>query len=216
LVYGARVLDGARAVGRSARVVLPLALALAVLETAAAPAASVPRRTVSLKGELVTFPALALDPADHLELPINLIISAEEKTLLATLLHRGWNLHARAQLGEQQVKVPAHEYRLEGRAPALELEHSAGRIDERLRALIWLHPEKGSPAKGRLPVWVVSVSKEAGVRPLAPPSKPAKAEPEALSRTLADLSYGLAQTRTVGEPASRLPHVTWVELAEPP
>lgn len=209
-----------RPVMSRSRAILPAALLIA-LPCAIEPASAAPeakaratRQTVSLKGDPITFSPTVIDEAEHVELPVNLIISADEKTLLATLLHRGWSLHR--PLGDHSHSVPEHELRLDGRPPALDLEHAGTQIDERLRLVLWRYPDKPGPKPVRLPVWIASASRVAGVRPLSPPATPPKAVPEVVDRVIADLSFGLAQTRTVSEPGTAHSRLRWVELAEPP
>jgi peptidoglycan/xylan/chitin deacetylase (PgdA/CDA1 family) len=137
-------------------------------------------------------------------LPVNLLVSSRERTLLATLLHRGWTPDdAAAEKAHPEVPV-----RLSGRAPDLELEHAGAHIDERLRLLLWHRAEQ---LRG-LPLWVGVALKQPGVRPLLPASKSPVATQDAMDRVLADFSFGLSQARLV----AKQPRVTWVELAEAP
>ena len=137
-------------------------------------------------------------------LPINLLVSAEERAVSATLLHGGWtpdDPHAERAYPEIQV-------RLAGRAPDLDLEHSGPHVDERLRLVLWRRPER---LRG-LPLWVGVALQQGGVRPLLPPTRAPRAARVAADSVLADFSFGLAQSRTVATG----PRITWVELAEPP
>jgi len=138
------------------------------------------------------------------ELRVDLLVSSEERTILATLLHRAWT-------PRDATGAPVHPEApvlLSGRAPDLELEHAGARIDERLRLLLWRRPEH---VRG-LPLWVGVAAKQIGVRPLLPPAQPPAATQDAVDRVLADFSFGLSQARTIAPQ----PRVTWVELVEPP
>jgi len=137
-------------------------------------------------------------------LAINLLVSSEERPLLATLLHRGWTPDDPAA----ERAHPEASVRLAGRRPDLDLEHAGARIDERFRLLLWRRPER---LRG-LPLWVGVTLKQSGVRPLLPPSRPPAVTQDAIDRVLADFSFGLSQARVV---ASQ-PRVTWVELVEAP
>ncbi|TMA29674.1 MAG: hypothetical protein E6J78_01265 [Deltaproteobacteria bacterium] len=137
-------------------------------------------------------------------LAINLLVSSEERALLATLLHRAWTPdNPAAERAHPEALV-----RLAGRPPDLDFEHAGVHIDERLRLLLWRHPER---LRG-LPLWVGVTLKQSGVRPLLPPSRPPAVTQDAIDRVLADFSFGLSQARVV---ASQ-PRVTWVELVAPP
>src|SRR5260221_691546 len=159
-------------------------------------------RAVVIDGKQIVFAAAA--ESEHAPLRIALLLSSEEKTLLATLIHRAWTPRDPAAT----VAYPEPAVHLGGRAPDLELEHPGARIDERLRLLLWRRPER---LRG-LPFWLGVLAKQPGVRPLLPPSQPPVAAQDALDRVLADFSFGLSQARTV----SAQPRVTWVELAEAP
>ena len=153
-------------------------------------------------GQPLALPASA--EATGVKLRVDLLVSSEERTILATLLHRAWTpRHA--------AGVPAHPevpVLLSGRTTGLELEHAGARIDERLRLLLWRRPEQ---VRG-LPLWVGVAAKESGVRPLLPPAQPPAATQDAVDRVLADFSFGLSQARAIAPQ----PRVTWVELVEPP
>jgi len=173
-------------------------LALAI----AAAAAAAGQRTVVIDGKPLAIPASA-----HLgavPLPVGLLVSSDERALLATLLHRAWTPHD----ANAVAAAPEAPVLLAGRAPNLELEHAGVRIDERLRLLLWRRPEQ---LRG-LPLWVAVAVKQTGVRPLLPPLRPPTAEHDAIDRALADFSFGLSQARTV----ATQPRITWVELVEPP
>ncbi len=159
-------------------------------------------RTIEIDGKLLTIPVRAEAGAVHL--PVNLLVSTEQRTLLATLIDRGWTPEDPA--GEKAH--PETPVRLAGRAPDFDLEHAGAHIDERLRLLLWRRPER---LRG-LPLWIGLALKQPGVRPLLPPSKPPTIAPDAMDRVLADFSFGLSQVRHV----ATQPRVVWVELAEPP
>ena len=132
---------------------------------------------------------------------VNLLVSAEQPTLVATLLHRGWT-----PLDPASTKAyPETPVRLEGRAPDLDLEHAGAHIDERLRLLLWKQPQK---LRG-LPLYFAMALRQGGVRPLLPPTRAPIATHDARDKVLADCSFGLSQSR-------RLEGVTWVELAQAP
>ena len=159
-------------------------------------------RVVIIDGRSLSVPAAA--EAGALKLPLNLIVSADERALLATLVHRAWTPDDPAS----EKAHPAAQLFLGGRPPDLDLEHAGARIDERLRLLLWRRPER---VRG-LTLWAGLALKQAGIRPLLPPAKPPEVSHDALDRLLADLSFGLAQSRHVGDQ----PRVVWVELAEAP
>ncbi len=161
-----------------------------------------PERTLVIDGKPLSIAA----PTDAagMKLPVNLVVSAEERTLLATLVHRAWTPNDSAA----EKAHPEAPLRLAGRAPDLELEHAGARIDERLRLLLWRRPERVRS----LPLWVGLALRQSGVQPLLPPSQPPAVAHDALDRVLADLSFGLAQAR----PIAAQPRVVWVELAEAP
>jgi peptidoglycan/xylan/chitin deacetylase (PgdA/CDA1 family) len=165
---------------------------------AAAPA----ERAVVIDGKQIVFAAAA--QAGNATLRVGLLLSSEERTLLATLIHRGWTPRDPAAV----AAYPEPAVLLGGRLADLELEHPGARIDERFRLLLWRRP---SLLRG-LPFWVGVVAKQPGLRPLLAPSQPPAATQDALDRVLADVSFGLSQARTV----SSQPRVTWVELVEAP
>jgi peptidoglycan/xylan/chitin deacetylase (PgdA/CDA1 family) len=165
-------------------------------------ALAVPERTVAVDGKPVAVPVAA--EAAGAKLPVTLLVSAEERALLATLVHRAWTPDDPAA----EKAHPETPVLLGGRAPDLDLEHAGARIDERLRLLLWRRPER---MRG-LPLWVGLAVKQPGIRPLLPPSAPPVAAQDALDRALADFSFGLSQSRHVAEQ----PRVIWVELAEAP
>lgn len=174
-------------------------LALPIL-LAAAPVAAT--RTIVLDGKPFTLPATA--ESDGRALRLDLLVSSEERTILATLVHRAWtprDLASHPAYAEWPVT-------LAGKPPDLDLEHAGARIDERLRLLLWRRPER---MRG-LPLFVGLVLRQSGVRPLLPPTQPPQVSHEALDRALADFSFGLSQARAVGAQ----PRVTWVELVEAP
>jgi peptidoglycan-N-acetylglucosamine deacetylase len=165
-------------------------------------AALLAERTIEIDGKPLTFAAHA--EAGSARLPVNLLVSTEEPTLVATLLDRGWTPDDPAA----EKAHPETPIRLAGRAPDLDLEHGGGHIDERLRLLLWRRSER---VRG-LPLWIGVAAMQSGVRPLLPPTKPPTVAPGAMDRVLADFSFGLSQVRHVGAQ----PRVLWVELAEPP
>ena len=137
-------------------------------------------------------------------LALDLLVSAEERAIVATLMHHAWT-------PRDPAADPAHPEPpalLGGRAPDIELEHAGARIDERYRLLLWRRPER---LRG-LPSWVGVAAKQSGIRPLLPHTQPPSSARDALDRVLADFSFGLSQARTVAVS----PRVTWVELVEPP
>jgi len=137
-------------------------------------------------------------------LPLDLLVSAEQVAIVATLVHRAWTPRDPAA-DPAQPEPPAL---LAGRGPDVELEHAGPRIDERYRLLLWRLPER---LRG-LPSWLGVAAKQSGIRPLLPHTQPPVAAHDALDRVLADFSFGLSQARTVAID----PRVTWVELVEPP
>jgi peptidoglycan/xylan/chitin deacetylase (PgdA/CDA1 family) len=167
---------------------------------AAAPAPA--ERTVVIDGKRIVFAAAA--QSGNAPLRVGLLVSSEERTLLATLIHRAWTPRDPAAM----TAYPEPAVLLGGRAADLELEHPGARIDERFRLLLWRRPLL---LRG-LPFWVGVVAKQSGLRPLLPPSQPPVATQDALDRVLADVSFGLSQARVV----SLQPRVTWVELVEAP
>lgn len=160
------------------------------------------QRTVVIDGKPLVVPATA--QVGGVALPVALLVSADEGTILATLLHRAWTPRDPNALAAH----PEPAALLLGRTPDLELEHAGARIDERLRLLLWRRTEH---LRG-LPLWVAVAAKQAGVRPLLAPVGPPSAEHDAVDRALADFSFGLSQARTI----ATQPRVTWVELVEPP
>src|SRR5579859_6877893 len=89
--------------------------------------AAAPERTLIVEGKPLSIAAAA--QAGDAKLAINLLLSADERTLLATLLHRGWTpLDPAAEKANPEVPVL-----LAGRGPDLDLEHAGAHIDERLR-----------------------------------------------------------------------------------
>src|SRR5205085_1946524 len=135
-------------------------------------------------------------------IPVNVLVSSEERTITATLLHRAWTPRDLSTT----PAYPEVPLLLDGRPPDLELEHAGARIDERLRIALWRRPER---LRG-LPLWVAIAVKQAGVKPLIPPSLPPAATQDAVDRALADFSFGLSQARIVAAG----PRVTWVGLVE--
>jgi len=177
------------------------------------PASARPRaqeRSVVIDGKPLAFPAQALTAPGSGELRFNVaaLVSANERTLLATLLHRAWT--PRDATG--QAAHPDLPVELGGMPPDLELEHAGAQIDERLRVLFWRRPEH---VRG-LELWVVVALKQAGVLPLQPPTRLPAAASDALDRLLADFSYGLSQSRQLGEAGPVTVRIPWVELAEAP
>src|SRR5712664_4233614 len=159
-------------------------------------------RTVVLDGKPLALPASA--SAAGVALPVNLLVTSEERAIVATLLHRAWTPRD-AAASHAHPEAPVL---LGGRAPDIELEHAGARIDERYRLLLWRRPER---LRG-LPSWVGVAAKQSGIRPLLPHTQPPSSARDALDRVLADFSFGLSQARTVAVS----PRVTWVELVEPP
>jgi hypothetical protein len=159
-------------------------------------------RTVVIDGKPLFIESSAAAPGTAL--PINLLVSADERAVSATLLHGGWT----PEDPLAQRAYPEIQVRLAGRPPDLDLEHSGPHVDERLRLLLWRRPER---LRG-LPLWVGVALHQGGVRPLLPPTRAPTSAQEAADRVLADFSFGLSQSRTVATG----PRITWVELAEPP
>ena len=164
-------------------------------------AVSAPRTLVVDRTTLV-LPASA--DAAGTALRVDLLVSSEERTILATLLHHGWTPHDAARA----PAYPETPIRTAGRAPDLEFEHAGARIDERYRLLLWRRPER---LRG-LPLWIGVAARQSGVRPLLPPTQPPAATQDAVSQALAAFSFGLSQTRAL----ATSPRLTWVELVEPP
>jgi peptidoglycan-N-acetylglucosamine deacetylase len=165
-------------------------------------ALTTPERTVVVDGKPLSI--VATVEAGAVALPVNLLVSAEQRTLLATLLRRAWT----PDDPSAEKAHPEAPVRLSGRAPDLDLEHAGTRIDERLRLLLWRRPER---IRG-LPLWLGVGLRQSGIRPLLAPTQPPRTAHEAVDKVLADLSFGLSQARPVGSQ----PRVTWVELAEAP
>ena len=165
-------------------------------------------RTTVIDGRSISLPARIspVTPAEHTAEPVNLLITADQLPLLATLIHGGWT----PRDPQAQAAHPEAGYLLDGRAPDLALERGGARIDERLRLLLWRHPEPGGP------LWIGAALKQGGVQPLQPPSQAPRASLEARDRVLAALSFGLSQSREVGASAAGLPRLVWVKLAAPP
>jgi peptidoglycan/xylan/chitin deacetylase (PgdA/CDA1 family) len=159
-------------------------------------------RTVVIDGRPLQIPASA--SAASAELRVDLLVSSEERTILATLLHRAWIPHDPAHA----PAYPEVPILLAGRPPDLELEHAGARIDERYRLVLWRRPER---LRG-LPLWFGVAARQSGVRPLSPPAQPPAATQDAVDRALADFSFGLSQARSI----ALQPRITWVELVEPP
>src|SRR5438270_12473871 len=84
-------------------------------------------RVVTIDGHALTLPAAA-DSA-RTSFAINVIVSAEERTLLATLLYRSWTPDDPAA----EKAFPQTGVRLSGRPPDLDVERAGLQIDERLR-----------------------------------------------------------------------------------
>src|SRR6267143_4866465 len=147
---------------------------LALWLTFAAPPAPRGERSLVVDGKPLALPASAEVAGS--ELRVDLLVSSEERTILATLLHRAWT-------PRDATGAPVHPEApvlLSGRAPDLELEHAGARIDERLRLLPWRRPEH---VRG-LPLWVGVAAQESGVRPLLPPAQPPAATQDAMDRVL--------------------------------
>jgi peptidoglycan/xylan/chitin deacetylase (PgdA/CDA1 family) len=159
-------------------------------------------RRVAIDGHALTLPASA--EAAGRALPVELVVSSAERTLLATLVHRGWTPRD-PSVRPVHPEVP---WLVHGRRPDLELEHAGTRIDERLHLALWKLPDK---LRG-LPLWAGVAARQDGVRPLLPPAHPPRVAQDAADRVLADFSFGLAQARVV----STQPRLTWVELVEAP
>jgi peptidoglycan/xylan/chitin deacetylase (PgdA/CDA1 family) len=159
-------------------------------------------RTLSAGGMQLVVPSAA--ESGEAKLSVNLLVSAEERTLMATLVHSGWTPDDPAT----EKAAPEAKVLLSGHAPDLDLEHAGAHIDERLRLLLWRRPEKPRA----LPLYAGVAIRQSGVRPLLPPSKPPVAAQDAVDRVLADLSFGLSQSRPVAEQ----PRIVWVELADSP
>jgi len=159
-------------------------------------------RTLVIDGRPLLVPRAA--QLGGVALALDLLVSAEERVIVATLMHHAWT-------PRDPTADPAHPEPpafLAGRAPDVELEHAGARIDERYRLLLWRLPER---LRG-LPCWLGVAAKQSGIRPLLPHTQPPVAARDALDRALADFSFGLSQARTVAVS----PRVTWVELVEPP
>jgi peptidoglycan/xylan/chitin deacetylase (PgdA/CDA1 family) len=171
----------------------------AALVAAVAPAG---QRNIVIDERPLLLPA-ATD-ADAVALPLDLLVSSEERTMLATLVHRAWT----PRDPKATAAYPEPPLRLAGRAPDLELEHAGGAIDERIRLALWRRPER---VRG-LPLWVGVAARQSGLRPLLPPTQPPVAAQAAIDRVLADFSFGLSQARVV----AAQPRMTWVELVQPP
>ena len=107
-------------------------------------AAAGAERSLVIDGEPLKIVAYA-DSAGA-SLAINLLVSSEERPLLATLLHRGWTPDDPAA----ERAHPEAPVQLAGRRPDLDLEHAGAHIDERFRLLLWRRPER---LRG-LPLWV--------------------------------------------------------------
>jgi peptidoglycan/xylan/chitin deacetylase (PgdA/CDA1 family) len=176
-------------------------LAVLLISLAASPP-RVTERSVIIDGKPLPLPAVA--EAGSSALPMNLLVSSEERTFVATLLHRGWT----PRDFSATPAYPEIPIVLGGRTPDLELEHAGNRIDERFRLALWRRPER---LRG-LPLWDAVAVKQSGVRPLLPPSQPPASTQGAVDRALADFSFGLSQARVVAPS----PRVTWIELVEPP
>jgi peptidoglycan/xylan/chitin deacetylase (PgdA/CDA1 family) len=159
-------------------------------------------RTLTVGGLQLAVPEAAESGAARLA--VNLLVSAEQRTLLATLVHSGWTPDDPAA----EKAVPEAKVTLGGRAPDLDLEHAGAHIDDRLRLLLWRRPER----LRALPLWVGVALRQSGVRPLLPPLRPPVSARDAVDRVLADLSFGLSQSRPVAEQ----PRIVWVELADSP
>src|SRR5919108_575151 len=127
-------------------------------------AALAPRgeRPIVIDARTLQVPAAA--EAAGTALPVNLLVSSEERAITATLLHRAWT----PRDPSATPAYPEVPLLLAGRAPDFELEHSGARIDERLRLAFWRRPER---LRG-LPFWVALAVKQAGVKPLTPPTHP--------------------------------------------
>jgi peptidoglycan-N-acetylglucosamine deacetylase len=159
-------------------------------------------RSVFIDGKPVAVPVAA--QGDGVALRLDLLVSAEERTILATLLHRSWTPRSLSA----HPAVPEWPVSLGGRPADLDLEHAGVRIDERLRLLLWRRP---GTLRG-LPFWAGVALRQSGVRPLLPPTLKPQATHDALDRVLADFSFGLSQARALGAE----PRLTWVEVAEAP
>jgi peptidoglycan/xylan/chitin deacetylase (PgdA/CDA1 family) len=200
------------------RIAVPLALIAASASMASEPAPVEPKaesrepkaehadRSVSISGHALRFPAAA--HSGSLRLPVTAVVSADSKVLLATLIARGWSLHL--HLGGSSRDEPV--FRLGGRTPDVEFEHSSTRIDERLRLYLWRRKERLRDKQ----LWVLATAKVSGVRPLQPPEHPPQPAVDARDRLLADLSFALSQARPVEAHGAPGPRVIWSELAAAP
>src|SRR5438132_14027312 len=116
--------------------------ALCLLIAAAFPAEE---RTLVIDGRPLGVPRAA--QIGGVALALDLLVSAEERAIVATLMHHAWT-------PRDPAADPAHpEPRalLGGRAPDIDLEHAAARSDDRYRLLLCRRPER---LRG-LPSWVV-------------------------------------------------------------
>lgn len=170
-----------------------LPLVLLLVGTCALAAGPAP--TVTLKGQHVSLPPAV--SVDHKTVPVNVIITAQRDALLTTLAFRGW-----------AARPITEALRVDGKVPDFELETSGAAIDERLTLRLWQRPD----VPEQDPLWLAIATIDRGVRPLE--STPPSLEPSqtALQRVLADLSYGVSQTRQVIRTNGTPSRVAWVEL----
>src|ERR1700693_3906787 len=132
---------------------------LALRIALAAAATSGVQRSVVIDGKPLVVPVSA--QVAEVPLPVSLLVSSEERTILATLLHRAWT----PRDANAVAAYPEPSVLLDGRAPDLELEHAGVRIDERLRLLLWRRPER---LRG-LPLWGAVGAQQGGGRAVLPP-----------------------------------------------
>src|SRR5438132_5942389 len=143
--------------------------ALCLLVAAAFPAEE---RTLVVDGRPLGVPRTAT--VGGVPLALDLLVSAEERAIVATLVHRAWT-------PRDPGADPAHPEPpalLAGRGPDVELEHAGARIDERYRLLLWRLPER---LRG-LPSWLGVAAKQSGIRPLLPHTPPPASVHAALDR----------------------------------
>src|SRR5689334_1251622 len=156
---------------------------------------------VRIKGEVLRLPVATHQ--DGKRQLLNLLISAEKETLQATLFSRGWS----ARSPEAVAFAPA-SLRVAGKMPDLDLEASGPSIDLRYNLRLWLSPKP----EGGSPLWFGVASIERGITPLQPEPPIPEPSPQAVNRVIADLSFGVSQTRQLKalDPAGG--RIAWVEL----
>jgi peptidoglycan-N-acetylglucosamine deacetylase len=180
---------------------------LLVLAAGPASNSASPRHAFLLNQRTVDLPTMAEAKGTSVKLPLNMILSADRETLLATLTERGWSPR-----GPDCSGAAPEDFQVEGRAPDLVLERPGPTIEQRYTLRLWVRPEEAR----NLSLWVGSAASLGGVRPLKKSSQLLEASQPAVNLVIADLSFGVSQARMAVPKEKGLPRIPWVELRTAP